>query len=275
LQDVFPEVAVRLGVRIPGQALLALLRDWSLRRAAANVVLSERMATCIIARGAEPARIALIQNWTDDDSIRPRAAESVGLRREWGLGEAFVVEYSGNMGRAHEFATILGAAQQLRANPGIVFLLVGEGHALPPIRDRVVEQGLGNVVIKPPQPRERLAEALAVGDVHLVSLHPSMEGLVVPSKYYGVLAAGRPVIYVGDPDGDLAREILLRECGRVVPAGDAPALASVVLSLRDAAVERQRLGRNARSLLEERYTRRIALDHWKGLLSQLDATRAR
>ena len=175
--------------------------------------------------GADPARIRVIENWTDDETIRPVEPHANPLRGQWALEDRFVVEYSGNMGRAHEFGTILDAAERLRDEPGIVFLLIGEGHALAAIRARVAALALTNIAIKPPQPRERLADVLAVGDVHLVSLQPSMEGLVVPSKYYGVLAAGRPVIYVGDAHGDLAREIVRCDCGRVVAPGDSIELA--------------------------------------------------
>jgi glycosyltransferase involved in cell wall biosynthesis len=133
----------------------------------------------------------------------------------------------------------------------------------------MADLALPNVVIKPPQPRERLADVLAVGDVHLVSLQPAMEGLVVPSKYYGVLAAGRPVLYVGDRDGDLAREIVRCDCGRVVAPGDSFELAREFHSLRSDAAECRRLGARARQLLEARYTRRAALQRWEQLLSEL------
>lgn len=271
LQDVFPEVATHLGVRIPGRRLIAGARNWSLRRARANVVLSPGMGQRIAGSGADPARLRVIENWTDDETIRPAQPHASLLRSQWTLEDRFVVEYSGNMGRAHEFGTLLGAAELLRDETGIVFLLIGEGHALASIRARVAELALTNVAIKPPQPRERLADVLAVGDVHLVSLQPSMEGLVVPSKYYGVLAAGRPVIYVGDPEGDLAREIVRCDCGRVVAPGDAVELARQLRSLRADPGECRRLGSHARRLSEERYTRRAALQRWQQLLSALAA----
>ena len=271
LQDVFPEVATQLGVRIPGARLLTVLRDWSLRRAAVNVVVSPSMGRHVETAGVDSARVEVIPNWADDESIHPIQPDSTPLRAEWGLEGRFVAEYSGNMGRAHEFETILDAAEQLQREPDVAFLFIGGGPAAPWVRQRVEQKGLTNVLFKPPQPRAGLVEALAVGDVHLVCLRPALEGLVVPSKYYGVLAAGRPVIYVGGRASDIAREVLDRQCGRVVSPGDAPSLAAAILSLRDCASERARLGSNARNLLDERYTRRAALDRWQGLLAALDA----
>ncbi len=242
LQDVFPEAATNLGVPVAGRRLLASMRNWSLRRARANVVLSASMARRIAALGVAPAAIRLIDNWTDDETIRPMTSRTDSLREEWGLGHRFVVEYSGNMGRAHEFGTVLGAAHRLRDQADVVFLFVGDGYALAAIRARIAELALTNIVIKPPQPRDRLAEVLGLGDVHLISLQPALEGLVVPSKYYGILAAGRPVLYVGDRDADLAREVVGSECGRVVAPADSDELAAQVRSLRDDTEERQRHG---------------------------------
>ncbi len=275
LQDVFPEVAINLGVRIPGHSLIAWARNWSLRRARTNVVLSPGMGRRVAGSGATPEQIRVIENWTNDEAIQPVELNANPLRDQWALAGRFVVEYSGNMGRAHEFGTILDAAERLRDEAGIVFLLIGEGYALPAIREQVAALALNNILIKPPQPRERLADVLAVGDVHLVSLQPSMEGLVVPSKYYGVLAAGRPVVYVGDAHGDLAQEIVRCDCGRVVAPGDSIELARQIRNLRDDAGECGRLGGRARQLSEARYTRRAALERWQQLLSALAPDSAR
>ena len=271
LQDVFPETATNLGVHVPGRRLLAGLRNWSLRRARANVVLSASMGRRIGRLGVTASAIQLIDNWTDDDAIRPLDSRACALREEWGFGDCFIVEYSGNMGRAHEFDTILGAAHHLRDQADVVFLFVGDGYALAAIRARIAELALPNIVIKPPQPRHRLAEVLGLGDVHLISLQPALEGLVVPSKYYGILAAGRPVLYVGDRDADLAREVAGSECGYVVAPGNSEELAARIRELRDEQERRQRMGTRARGLLEARYTRRTALRRWNQLVSTLAA----
>lgn len=114
LQDIFPEIAAALGFsqsRIEKRAMAVLrwLRDRSLRRADANVTLGARMAARVAKCGVDVERIAIIANWADGDNISPIASQSNELRRDWGLERAFVVGYSGNLGRAHDFTTFLSA----------------------------------------------------------------------------------------------------------------------------------------------------------------------
>src|SRR5690606_3131947 len=108
--------------------------------------------------------------------------------------DAFVVGYSGNFGRAHEFATLLDAAEELLRAPDIRFLMIGEGQQRGFVEAEARRRGLTNILFKPFQPSEMLSESLGVSDVHIVSLLPSLEHCIVPSKFYGVLAAGRPTI---------------------------------------------------------------------------------
>jgi len=203
LQDVFPEVARVLGVIPPGSGhwLLVRLRNASLRNAAINVAVGNRMAAYLQRQGVPADRLTVIHNWADGAAIRPLSRPFNPLRVEWCLMDKFVVGYSGNLGRAHEFMTILRAAEALRNQSEIRFLFIGGGHHLALIEAETRRRGLTNVVIRPFQPAWRLKQSLAVPDVHLVSLQAALEGLVVPSKFYGIAAAGRPTIFVGDPSG--------------------------------------------------------------------------
>jgi glycosyltransferase involved in cell wall biosynthesis len=117
LQDIYPETAVELGVPLMRGAIgagLCRLRDLSLTRAVANVVVGEHMAQRVRSRGVSPDRVHVIPNWSDDEQLCPVGHHDNPLRREWGLERSFVVGYAGNLGRAHEFATVLSAAQLLR-----------------------------------------------------------------------------------------------------------------------------------------------------------------
>ena len=111
------------------------------------------------------------------------------------------------------------------------WLFIGDGALYERLKAAVSAQKLSNVDFKPYQPRERLAESLCAIDVHLVSLRPELEGLIVPSKFYGIAAAGRPTIFIGDPDGEIARLITKYECGLTVRQGDGAGLAEAVLEL--------------------------------------------
>lgn len=279
LQDVFPEVAGRMGMRlargVPG-AVLRGLRGYSLSRATANVVLGERMASTVRALpGIDGAGVAVIHNWADGDAITPLGHAANPLRDAWGLDGRFVLAYSGNMGRAHEFATMLDAAAALKDRPEIVFLFIGGGHFRDWIETGARRRGLSNIRFQPYQPREQLALSLGVADVHLISLLPAMEGLIVPSKLYAILASGRPALHVGDPQGEVAGILAAARAGYALPAGNPAALAAKIVALAAAPALCAELGRNARAAFEAQFARQIALGHWKKLLAGVQAKAAR
>ncbi len=269
LQDLFPEVAAELGfglARGPSGWLLSVLRDRSLRAASANVVLGRLMRDRVAALGVEQSKIVVIPNWADGASVRPVRRHLNPLRAEWGLDDKFVVGYSGNMGRAHEFRTMVDAAVVLHNEPDIVFLFIGGGAQKAMVIAASAEHGLANLVFKPYQPRERLDESLGAADVHLVSLRPELEGLIVPSKFYGIAAAARPTIFIGDPEGEIGTEIREADCGRCVQQGDVSGLVTAIRALRDDIQMRERMGENARLVFAERFDKPIAVDRWRALL---------
>lgn len=252
VQDLFPEVAESLGIRAPG--VLRGIRDWSLRRAKANVVLGDLMA-------ARVPNAVVIHNWADANlapvsvgtaaSGRPSPAETI----------PFTVGYSGNLGRAHEFETIIGAMRNL---PEVRFLFTGAGAQLEAVR----KAAGANAEFRPYAPREELSESLSAADAHLVSLQPSLEGLIVPSKFYGVLAVARPVLFIGARDGELARIIEAHRLGAVVEPGDVDGLTRAIASLaadRHAAAE---MGRRGRELYLECFAPHRAFAAWERVLEE-------
>lgn len=272
LQDLFPEVAQALQVRgIGASALWVLrpLRDWSLCAASTNVVLGERMREMVNKAGVSPARICVIPNWECGRAITPVTSGDNRLRHEWGLQDKFVVGYSGNMGRAHEFETILRAARLLLGQSNITFVWIGDGAQREWLECEARRLRLTNFLFKPYQPRDRLGQSLSLPDVHLISLRPALEGLVVPSKFYGVAAAGRPVLFVGDPDGEIAIALRRHRCGYSVAAGDSGALANYILQLNTNTVECCRMGARAREAFEANYEKRTTLDRWEAVLQRL------
>ncbi len=273
MQDIYPELAARLGVpllRGPVGRGLARLRDASLRVAAANVVVGERMAETVRAHGVAAAKVHVIPNWCDDEAIGPIPHADNPLRREWGLEGRFVIGYSGNLGRGHEFETILAAAQRLRDDARMLFLCIGGGHKFDELVSRVDALGLGGSFrFVPYQDREQLRYSLGAADAHWISLKPELEGLMVPSKFYGIAAAGRPMIAITAKDGEIASLVRQHRCGYVVEPGDAAALTDALASLaadRDACAA---MGRRARTMLDSQFTRRHAFDRWHGLLEEI------
>jgi len=219
LQDLFPEVAAELGIKLATGIIFKILkgiRNKTLKQAKMNVVIGELMAERLRKEGIPEQQITVIHNWADGEQIKPVPHQQNPLRKQWGLEDKFVVGYSGNLGRSHDFSTILAAAEALKDNPAIMFLFIGGGAQLPDIQQHCQEKGLTHVLFKPYQPREKLDQSLSVSDLHLISLKPELEGLIVPSKFYGVLAAGRPVIFIGDNAGELAGIIKREKCGQSV-----------------------------------------------------------
>jgi glycosyltransferase involved in cell wall biosynthesis len=298
MQDIFPEIAETVGVgrsRLARTAfrVLRVLRDRSLRGAAANVVVGERMACRLDALGVGADRIRLIPNWADGSLVRPLAPSINRLRSAWGLDHAFVVGYSGNLGRAHEYETLLEAIAALEerraagrpdsaadpdvggtgggATPEIKWLFIGGGALYCAFEDEVCRRGLKSVQFRPYQPRERLSESLSAADVHLVSLRPALEGLVVPSKFYGIAAAGRPAIFIGAEDGEIARLIADYRCGRRVAERDGAGLARTILELAADPAACRRMEENARRAFEREFDKSIAVERWAALLQEVAA----
>jgi colanic acid biosynthesis glycosyl transferase WcaI len=272
LQDVFPEIAEKsqMGIFLGGRFArwLRKLRDGSLHRALVNVVLGESMRRTIAARGVPQVRIRVIANWVDERKITPLARDKRALRAPWGLEGKFVAGYSGNMGQVHEFDTILSAAARLARREDLVFLFIGRGKQRGIVEGEVKVRGLKNVRFKPYQDPGMLRESLGALDVHFVTQKPAVEGLVFPSKLYAGLAAGRPVIFIGPTDGDVARVLREGGCGLAFAAGDADGVAGAIEQLAADRARGEAMGANGRRMLESRFSRDGAIAAWEELLRE-------
>jgi colanic acid biosynthesis glycosyl transferase WcaI len=269
LQDMFPEVAeVLLGapIRWAGPPLRSL-RNRSLRMADRNVVISRAMAVRVAAAGVTSAHIGLIENWTDEQLVLPVEPRDNPLRREWGVEGKFVVGYSGNLGRAHDWQTMLDVADSLREREDIHFVLIGGGKGAQAFAGAAAKRGLTNISVQPYQSRDGLSNSLSAPDLHWFSLHPALEGCILPSKLYGIQAAGRPALFIGATDGELAT--FLRDTGTgfaVAPGFASDACASIERLIGDPALAAA-MGKRARQYLEANGTRRAALMHWQAIIA--------
>ena len=278
MQDVFPEVvtATGLGGKIAGFALapVKFLRNLTLLAAYQNVAIGEEMANHLRRQGVRPDRLSVIPNWADPETVQPVPHDVNALRQEWGLEGKFVVGYSGNLGRVHEIDTIVMAIDDIyrrrKSDPvagDIVFVFVGGGALRAKLEREIQKRGITNVHLKPYQAKERLAETLALADVHLVSLRAEMEGLVVPSKFYGIAAAGRPTVFIGAQNGEIANLVRRHDCGLTVNIGDGPSLARAIMQLANSNELCRSMGRHARSAFETTFSKEFASLNWHVLLS--------
>jgi glycosyltransferase involved in cell wall biosynthesis len=270
VQDVYPEVAVAFGVLGASsgtvRALSAVARA-SHRAARLTVVLSRGMAERVVAQGQDHDRVRVIPNWSDGRLVHPSKDGAARFRREHGLEGRFVAMYSGNLGAGHELAPFVEAARALAARrPELALVFVGDG-----VRRAEAEQaarGLTNVRFLPYQPRDRLAESLSAADVHLASLQPGLDGLLVPSKLYGVMAAGRPLVYLGPARCELARVIRRWEIGWHVEPNEPVALvAALEAAMTDRADTRAR-GERARVTFLTEFDRPRAVERWRAVLRE-------
>ncbi len=276
LQDIYPETATALGFGHPRNPLVRLmkaLRDRSWKRADMNVCIGEVMKSRVASHGVPGSRIRVVPNWADEVALAPLPVAHNPLRQEWGLPEnRVIVGYSGNLGRAHDADTMLDAARQLvtAGEDRLHFLFVGGGVKLGLLPDADTQAGVASRIhTRGYRPRSELRESLSVADIQWLSLEPELEGLIVPSKFYGAIAAGRPVIFIGDTQGEIARLIAQAECGRSFAKGDVQGLADYLLTLAGDASLRERLGANGRRFSETHLSRLVRIAEWDTLLREI------
>lgn len=276
LQDIYPEVATALGIGSPENLAIRAMRffrDRSWKGAHTNVCIGAVMKQRVEERGVPSDRIRVIPNWTDEVALSPLPAANNPLRAEWGLPEdSVIVGYSGNLGRAHDIDTMLDAGRRLIAQGDrqLQFLFVGGGVKQALLPSVAAEPNIGpHFQVRGYRPRNQLQLSLAVADIHWLSLEPDLEGLIVPSKFYGAIAAGRPIIFIGDTNGEIARLLDEAECGKSFAKGDINGVANYIHALANDAGLRQHLGLRGRQYCEQHLTRDARIADWDELIAQV------
>lgn len=274
LMDMYPDIAVACGVMKEKGLLTRFfegLNRFCLRKADAVVVLGRCMQDRVLGKGIDGSKVRHIGVWSDQDEVKPIERMANPYRAEWELGDRVAVMYSGNFGLGHDVETMCEAAAALADDDRIRFVFVGGGKKKATVEDFVRSRGLKNVVLAPYQPREKLDQSLSCADVHLASMIPGAEGTIVPCKLFGIMAAGRPAVFIGHPASELARVIEEHECGAVIEPGDVDGLVSLIRELTDDIEKRERLGSNARGALSAAYSRERACEQWRELLEAVVA----
>ncbi len=267
VQDLYPDIAVHLGVLRPGPLTSAIdLSARSLYRAARRVItISESMAIGLVRKGVPPDRIDVIHNWADTSSLRVMPRDN-GFARANGLAEPFVVQYSGNVGRSQGLEHLPEAARQVSDLP-VKFAVVGDGDARASLESAVRDAGLRNVAFFPPVPREDLSALLASCDVGLVTMRRDVGADLLPSKLYGIMASSRPVLAAVAAESEVARVVTEHRCGVVVDPESAKALAAGVRDVWARQAELPDLGSAGRVACEQHFSRGVAASLYERSLS--------
>jgi glycosyltransferase involved in cell wall biosynthesis len=270
--DVHPEIEIALGI-LPAAVsrFLGPFDRASHARAEFVVALGSCMRERLISKGVAAARLRTIPVWSRADELWPVDRVENRLAAELGIGDEFIVMYSGNAGLAHRFDEVLDAIGRLEGDPGFAFVFVGGGPRKPEILARA--NGTRNFRYLEYQPRGELVGSLSLGDVHLLTLRGDMAGLVVPVKLYGIMAAGRPVVMVGPRGSESARTIEREGIGHVIDPDELGAAATdrlveVLRGLRADPGGRRRMGERARAAFLERYERTRRCAEWERLIRE-------
>ena len=253
-QDLYPDILPALGMNVPNWAMeiLRKITRKAMRSCDRVVVVGRCMARHLAHTGFDMAKVSVIPNWPDYE-LTPAAKMRVSKNaanaktkailsgrnifnsRPFFLDESpkFRVLYSGNLGRAHPISTIIDAAALLQeTNPEIEFVFVGDGVGFEQVAQARSKRLLDNIRLLPPQPLSRLKDLMEGGDLHLISMKHEVLGMLVPSKLYAALAAGRPCLFIGPEKSETAKVIHEFGAGTVIPQGQAKKLAEEILKYR-------------------------------------------
>ena len=271
LYDLYPDVAVELQVVAERHWLVRLwdtINQEIWKNSSGIIVLSPSMEKRILAKCPEVAdKIAVIHSWANPELIVPLPKQDNWFAHKHNLVDKFTVLYSGNMGRCHDMETILEAARLLHSDP-IQFVFIGDGAKRKVCIEQVKALGLSNCLFLPYQDKKYLPYSLTACDLSLVSISPGMEGLVAPSKLYGILAAGRPVATICEEHSYLRQLIDDARCGATFRNDDAAGLAEFILNLAQDPDLAHQMGKAGRRYLKSNFTLEIIAKQYSQLVYQ-------
>ncbi len=271
LLDIFPEGLARLkkvSKRNPFIHLWHWLFIKSLIKSEKIIVIGRDMNQLIGAICKEcQNKTEYIPLWQDDNLIFPIEFQENKFITDNGLNNKFVVQYSGNMGLWNELKTIGRAVKKNIEN--VEFIIVGGGLRKKELIDEFSVEDQQNVMILPFQPNENFNNILSASHVHLVTLMENLEGIAVPSKIYGILASGRPVIAMVPEYSEIAYIVKEENCGFVIDPDDLDGLINAIYMLKSDETFMKQLGLNSRRAFEKKYTVRIIAERYISLLNQI------
>ncbi|HSL42291.1 MAG TPA: glycosyltransferase family 4 protein [Anaerolineales bacterium] len=276
VQDLYPNVGITLGIFRNKLVIdiVAALEKFIFKNSKIVQIISESFRQSLQDLGVPDSKVKLVYNWVDTEFIRPMPRLNE-FSKEYGLDERFVILYSGNMGPSQGLENILRAAERLKNEKDIIFVLIGDGLNKEFLVNEAKKRSLSNLLFLPFQPRERFPYALASADISLVPLRRGIDQGSLPSKLFTVLASGRPVIVCVEEESEIWRLVKLADAGRQVPTDDPAALSNAILALRNDIKLREQLGCNGRLWAEQNHSILIAEEKFEKLFLSAIQKRAK
>ncbi len=270
--DVYPDVAVRLNL-FKARSLFVRLWEmvvrFGLRGASGIVVIGRDMEKLVRQKlrvGAGPP-VYLIPNWSDETNVSLLPHEASEFRRRHVPDGYFVVQYSGNMALTHNIEPLIEAAEILR-NEKVLFQFIGEGSKKKRLQEMARDVGLQNVQFFPYQPLSELGQVLSAADASVVCLESCFTGVSVPSKTYGIMASGRPILGLVDPESEIGRTIIENGCGLVMPDPSGSEVADAIRGLLREPANTQRMGQNGYRAFLGKYTLTMAANRYSEVMGE-------
>lgn len=237
LQDIFPDSLVNAGMTNEGSFLYKIgrkIEDYTYKNADKIIVISESFKKNIMEKGVPAEKIAVIPNWVDTEKIKPVSRENNTLFEEFGIDrDKFIVLYAGNFGASQGTDVILNAAELLKSQTDIQFVLFGGGSEFEKAKNTVAEKNLTNVIINPLLPVERISEVYSIGDVALITCKAGVGGAGMPSKTWNIMACGTPIIASFDTDSELAEILKSSNAGICVEPENYKALSDAITKAKN------------------------------------------
>jgi colanic acid biosynthesis glycosyl transferase WcaI len=266
IRDMYPDMAVGGDIVKRGKfiAFWEALHRRALKKAARVIVLGDDMRDRIVAKGIAPDRVVIVRDGATFPASLP--SQSDPIVQEIRSGFPFVALHAGNLGFYGAWDTLLKAAEILRnENAGLVF--IGDGANRARLESAAESANASNVKFLPFRPFEQVQHVMVAGDVHIVTIRRGLEGVVVPSKLYGILAAGRPVLVVSAKESDAARIIMENGCGLTADPDDPVAVAAAVHELRSDPLRLADMGIRAREAAAK-YARVSELQRFSAIIEE-------
>ncbi|MBI5962709.1 MAG: glycosyltransferase family 4 protein [Chloroflexi bacterium] len=270
LEDLYPDAAIAAGVMKNKSVINFFLRmeKFLYGKSQFISVISKSFRRTLISKGVPDSKMEVIPVWADPDEIQPMQKEN-GFRNEHGLNHKFVVMYAGNIGLTSSLEDVLHAAEILRDQTDIRFVIVGEGVKKEALELEAREKHLANILFLPFQPREIFSKMLAAADINLVTINASSALSSMPSKVFNVMASARPILSVAPAESELMQIVEEAGCGWNVPPQSPEKLAEAILQLKGCESALIQMGKNGRISLEKSYSRRHCVDAYEKMLITL------